>query len=131
MSKEFKNRKTTLYSRIAIRLTLPLLLLATFFTTLQLTNQIQQLYRYHLLESKFAFRGIYNVLQTELKRKNSLEDAGLFERKIKPLVDFYPFREISIYDPAQNRTLWGNGAWSSSDIEKLNEWRVQQKLNSM
>jgi diguanylate cyclase (GGDEF)-like protein len=107
-------------------LTIPLFFLATFFTLTLLTAQIHELYRYHLLESKFAFRAVYNALQLELKQSGGVFDAEGFEKKFKTLSDFYHFREFGIYDPIDNKLLLGD-PWNPQDLKTSAELISTQK----
>jgi hypothetical protein len=58
-----KRKKTFLYARIMIWLSIPLFILGAIFTAIQLTNQLQTLNQLYRLRSEFAFKTIQDTLR--------------------------------------------------------------------
>jgi len=115
----FKKR-TTLFTRILVRLCIPLFFLGAIFTALQLTTQINALNEYYKIQSQFVFTGIRTVLLKKLKN-NGLSDVRGAENAVKEAKRRYQVESINIFDVTNEEPLTTafDGTWSEYDLQAI------------
>ncbi|MBI3317031.1 MAG: HAMP domain-containing protein [Candidatus Omnitrophica bacterium] len=122
--KRKKRRKFQgLYSRILIRLTVPLLFLAVVFTTLQLTNQMNAMNESYKIESRFIFDSIQKALDAEFKREGFSVDSPELAKTLETMKTFHQVASIEIYDLFEKKPLTENPefVWDAFDLAGAEE----------
>jgi diguanylate cyclase (GGDEF)-like protein len=127
-TKSKRQKKTTLFTRITIRLTLPLFFLAAIFTGLLLTNQMNTLNQYYKIESRVAFDAIQKGLSQLIKAQKDFSDLGNFKTKLEVLPSSYRVTPIQIFDLFKRSSLFPGEQipWDMPDYQAM-EKSLEQK----
>jgi HAMP domain-containing protein len=107
------SKKSTLFLRIMLGLSLPLLCLTVIFAALQLSGDMKAIHRSYQIESRFAFEVIQRTLELASHNAHSPESM---EKIIKELQETHKQTHMSIYDLYEQKI--------SFDLEPLPQWDV-------
>ncbi|MBN1688682.1 MAG: sensor domain-containing diguanylate cyclase [Candidatus Omnitrophica bacterium] len=129
MPKTGFEKKTTLFSRIMIRLSLPLIFLAVTFSALQLWNKITTLHELHQIQSRFTFDSIQKSLQNEVMERHGLGDIVSFREMIDTMINLHPVENIEIFDLLKREPVIQseNSVWSAFDFKGMEESLYQKQ----
>ncbi len=113
----------SLFSRIMIRLCIPLFVLASLLTSLQLTNQMRILNNQYRLESREAFKEIQTTLMEEAKKLNFAEALTETREKLSTLTHFYRVDAINLYNLFERKPVFSEEAsiWTEADSKAMEE----------
>jgi len=128
--KKKKRKQTSLFARIMVRLTFPLLFLAGVFTAVQLTNQMNSMNRSYAVESRFAFDTIHKTLEQELKEESIWADPSDLRTQLEKLTELSRVKSIQLYDLFDRSSLFEDEAnqWGRADLLSMEEsLKHQQK----
>ena len=122
-----KHKKTTLFARIMLGLTLPLLFLSVVFTALQLRNEMRTIQDSYQIRSKFAFESVHRTLELALKDSEASHPPSIASRLIPPLESAHEGIAVCLYSLLE-RTLIPGGCleWNDFDQKSL-EKSLHQK----
>lgn len=107
----------TLFTRIMMSLTLPLLCLTLFFTALQLANQMRSLNESYQIRSRFAFESVHRAIEIAYQNAGETREAT---ESLKPLLteleSIHNGIDIGLYDLYERSLLpITPGAWTEFD----------------
>ena len=127
--KKRPRHKTTLFSRIMVRLTFPLFFLGACFTAVQLTNQINIMNEFHKIESRFAFEATQKALSVEMKKPESLTDLDALKSKLETMASFHRITEIEIFDLKNRNSIFTGKPliWTPLDRQGIEESILQKR----
>ncbi|HLD69633.1 MAG TPA: diguanylate cyclase, partial [Candidatus Omnitrophota bacterium] len=131
MITERKNkRKTTLFLRILLGLTSPLLVLAIAFSAIELTNKMNALNEFYKIESRFAFESIQKTLAIELKKEENYSNLDEFLKKLERIENFHHIDPIDIYSVFERQPLIERSRepWLSDDFKGMESSLYQKQL---
>lgn len=113
-------KRTTLFTRILVRLCIPLFFLGAIFAALQLTTQINALNAYYKIQSQFAFTGIRSLLLKEIK-SSGLSDVDRINNLVQEAKITYQIDGINIFDVTNGEPLTSNaeGVWDAEDLQAI------------
>ena len=125
-------KKTSLFSRIMIRLTLPLLLLSAVFTGTQQTNQMNAMNEFYKIESRYAFDSIQKALSIEMKNEKSLTDLQTLGAKLETMSQFHHVAPLQIFDLLDRKPLFVHvePQWIPLDHQGIEESLYQKQLGN-
>ncbi len=112
--------QTTLFRRILVRLTIPLLFLAFMFTMIQLTNRIQILNELYKVESQITFETIQRQLTQIVQTNPPRSEIEILKDKLESATRRTSGKkiQIQIYDVLARAPLFGDGLdWQPVDSE--------------
>ncbi|MBI4115783.1 MAG: hypothetical protein HY447_04310, partial [Candidatus Omnitrophica bacterium] len=112
-------RKTNLFLRIALRLILPLLLLISTFTAIQLTNQLIFLNKIYEIQSRISLQKMTELLNLILEDPSYLQNTYLLRAKLEKAKEDHGVSEILILDPLTRETLYSErhgGGFTNDDL---------------
>lgn len=113
--------KHSLFARILIRLTIPLFLLATIVSAVQLVNQIQSLNQYFQVESHLIFVSVQRALDKILENPNSTEHPETILPAIERSISLKSSHvSLTIYDLYSHSALLFDNkkAWTEIDTRR-------------
>lgn len=122
--KEHHPSEGALFSRIMLQLTLPLFLLATLLTALQVNTQFRFINKLHLVQGQSTFSSIGEKF-SEFPDIENEQDLKKFTRKVKSLQDIYNLSEIGLYDYLKRTPVLGE--WEPFDLEQVEKSMLQKK----
>ncbi len=108
-------QKTTLFTRIIIRLTIPLLTLAAIFTALQLTNQMNTMNEYYKIESRLAFDSVEKALAAAAQNSEMIADPQKLKQQLAHFTGNLRITPIQIFDLFNRSPLLK---------EEKNDWNI-------
>lgn len=127
-STDEKSIRISLFSRIILRLTLPLFFLGTIFTATQLTNQIKALNELHRFEGQWAFPSIYQSMIEKMGDSEKLKTDGTLQNHLRDLSLRYPIADLGIFDALEERPLFESSLpWGEADRSAIQESLREQK----
>ena len=123
-------KKTNLFTRIVIRLTLPLLFLSASFAGIQLTNQMNAMNEFYKIQSRFAFEAIEKALALEIKNEENWTHLQTFKEKLKTIANFHQAASIDLFDPINRKSLFleSEFPWTFFDFQAMEESLEQKHL---
>lgn len=120
--------KTTLFSRVLVRLTVLFFLLGTLVAAIQLTNQIQTLYEIYRVESQWAFDNLYKQLSEAVEMPEGASDLNALSQKTTTWTALYHFTEIGIFDALEHLPVFETrNLWTSEDSKALSKSLEEKK----
>lgn len=124
------SKKTKLYARIMLWLSLPLFVLGAIFTAVQLTNQINALNQLHKIQSEFAFQGVQRTLPAFFRDPQYFENMVALKQTLEKIGKIYHVSKIDAYSVLENKPLFPEeGPWSRKDVEAIEENIFYNKQN--
>lgn len=123
-------RKTTLFLRILLGLTSPLLVLAIAFSAIELTNKMNALNEFYKIESRFAFESIQRALAIELKKEENYSNLDEFLKKLERIENFHHIDPIDIYSVFERQPLIERSLepWLTDDFNGMESSLYQKQL---
>ncbi len=123
-------QKTTLFSRITVRLTIPLLTLAAIFTALQLTNQMNTMNEYYKIESRLAFDSVEKALAELAKDPESISDPQELKKRLDLATGNFRITPIQIFDLFNRAPLFEDekNAWNITDYQAMEKSLREKQL---
>lgn len=124
-----KNQKTTtIFARIMLGLTLPLLLLTAVFAAIQLSSEMRTLGEFYQIKSRFAFESVYRTLDVAFRDKkigqNEAVAVLLLERLSKAQEDV----GLCVMNLLERKVLPENcSAWDDSDTSAAEASLLQKE----
>jgi len=126
MSKS-KTLRITLFARIMMSLTIPLLALTLLFTALQLANEMRSLRDSYQVRSKFAFESVHRTLEITPQSTLSKPDLEPLRPIIAELKTIHTGIDIVIYDLHERQLAEiSEGEWTEFD-NKATEAALYQR----
>jgi len=112
-----KQLKHSLFTRILVRLTVPLFILAAIVTSVQLIGQIQSMNRYFQVESRLIFVSVQRYLDAHLGDPAFINNSREIRQGIKNALALDETEmSFSIYDLFDKSTILSDGKpWTESD----------------
>jgi len=122
-----KKIKTTLFTRIMLGLTLPLLFLTVVFTAIQLRNEMRTIQDSYQIRSRFAFESVHRTLDVTMKDPDisgNLDTVTMLMQQLEIAHDGITVCLYSLID--RNLTPETCTPWNSFDV-KATESSLYQK----
>ncbi len=125
--------RTNLFTRIMLRLSIPLLILGALFIGIHLTTQIGTLNEIQKFESRWAVQGVQANLIKLFQEQDPLENLDTLETQLKNWQKLYRFEDINIWNVFEKKALFENNsqlAWTEQDNLAINESLHQQSIGN-
>jgi len=125
-------QKTSLFSRILLRLSLPLVILAIILVASQLTGQIHQMNRLIKLNSLIALEKIQNVFIVSFDTQNPEPLSEGPEKKIEIIRETHRIEQVQLFNLLTREPFWGSkfSTWSPFDDQALQQGVEKNLLKS-
>ncbi len=125
-----RSKKTTLFSRITVRLTFPLLTLAAFFTAIQLTNQMNTMNEYYKIESRLAFDHAQKVLAELVKDPENISDPQKLKEPLDLFAHNFRIAPIQMFDLFNRSPLFEGEKkdWNMTDYQAMEKSLREKQL---
>ncbi|MDD5218126.1 MAG: diguanylate cyclase [Candidatus Omnitrophica bacterium] len=119
--REKRKQKMSIFLRIMLRLTFPLLFLTLIFITIQLTNQMSMMNQFYTLESRLAFEFVDHTLGTTFKKEKGFEKANLIKGALEKSIPVTRNISIQIFDVFNRTVLFKDDAipWEHADMQSV------------
>lgn len=113
--KRHQEPQNSLFLRIVLQLTLPLILLASVLTALQVNIQLASLNKVHQLESRWEFSAFEERVRKEFVSAGTEKEVAALDKRLKRSlnadVSFFNYLKGTPVDPKDN--------WDSFDVEQI------------
>ncbi len=116
MSKH-KAPKNSLFLRIVLQLTLPLILLVTLLTALQVNMQLASLNRILQVESQWTFTAFEKKIQSQFKSVKNEQDVIKLDESFKKRLQNFNVSEISLFNYLKGSPVNPKDNWDPFDLE--------------
>ncbi len=114
-----KQLKKSLFIRIVLQLTIPLILLATLLTALQVSIQLISLNKINQTESRWIFSAFDQKIRDEFKSSKSENDMLRLDQRCKSNLSEFNVSEISFFNYLKNSPVNSNDTWTSFDLKEI------------
>ncbi len=129
-NEERENAKGGLFFRIMLQLTLPLILLATLLTALEVNNQFRSLNKFHLAQGQWVFTSMQEKLHTALPASPTDEQLTALDKKLKSQAPSYNLAGISMFDYLKRTPINPEDSWEPFDFEQIEKSILDAKSRS-
>src|SRR4051812_46772843 len=113
IAKKPDNSPSSLSSRMTLRLTLPLFVLAAFFAALLLHRQITASNDLNRFQSQLIFQIIQQTFTKDLIRTDEKALYADLGKKIKDISSIYQIRPFDVYDSDSKKMFYESSSLSS------------------
>ncbi|MDA9101326.1 diguanylate cyclase [Omnitrophica bacterium] len=124
-------QRTTIFTRIILRLCFPLLLLGVLFAGLQLTSQVYILNEFHRIRGQLIFEQIYQDLSKLITTAGSTQgDLAPIEKTIRDFENSSEIEKIELFDLLERKPLLGASIedWTAFDFRAMEESLYNKKI---
>ena len=111
--------QNSLFLRIVLQLTLPLILLATLLTALQVSIQLASLNKIHQIESRWTFGDFEKKIHSQFKALKTDQDMVDWDKRLKSKLAAYDVSDISLFDYVKGSPINAKDNWGSFDLEHI------------
>lgn len=119
--------KGGLFFRIMVQLTIPLILLATLLTALEVNNKFASLNKLHLVQGQWIFNSLKDKLVLAIPNIETEEDLLKYDKTLKTQTAFYNLNDISIFDYLKRFPVNPSDNWNVFDLEQVERSILEQK----
>lgn len=113
-----KAPKNSLFARIVLQLTIPLILLGTLLTALQINTQLNALNKTHQIESRWAFTTVDAEIRSKFETAKSEENLVKLAKSFKIKAQNFNVSQISFFNYLKAAPLDSSDTWDSFDLEQ-------------
>lgn len=114
-----KAPKNSLFTRIVLQLTIPLILLGTLLTALQVNTQLNSLNKSHQMESRWTFNAIDEEIREKFEAVKSEENLIKLAKNLKIKAQDFNVSQISFFNYLKGAPLDPKDTWDSFDLEQI------------
>jgi diguanylate cyclase (GGDEF)-like protein len=126
-SEEQDESKGGLFFRIMVQLTIPLILLATLLTALEVNNKFGSLNKLHLVQGQWIFNSLKDKVVQQLTKIETDEELLKFDKKLKSQTAFYNLNEVGIFDYLKRAPVNPDDNWTVFDLEQVERSILENK----